>query len=428
MKIISGDIRKKIEARYGNPILYSKDCEGLAISINKSGLQRVSITTLKRLFGFARSVDQPRIYTLDILANYIGYNDWGSLIANGNKTQNVLSDSKPLPIIDSEKLDIQLLQHQIFISLATKTINIERIVFLCKRLGKKPEIIHFIIEMIGIAAQQKNIRFLEQVFNLPNLFDEQAHSQLQIYHVTQAYGLMLRNQTDLAEELIEVIAANKKAQHFLIEWFVDEDHLRGYYGKLLDAYYQHKNFRIQDKLFYYALKYKQAVQEENTLQRKEWYRKIKTLKLPTQLHEIPAARYAGICLSEEYSHSFRSGSSYCQFIEQYIFSREYNRALGFMFYVSRELFRGKREDCLIQVVNNFEKIYPLNARKLTNQGDEIMVQNQYLIYKAYVVYLQGQRKRATQIFGNIDTNLFNPFIYKEIYRDYSYVSGKLQRT
>ena len=68
--MITVAIRQKIEARYGKPLRYSKDCEGLANSINKFCLDRISVTTLKRLFGFAKNVEQPRLYTLDVIAAY----------------------------------------------------------------------------------------------------------------------------------------------------------------------------------------------------------------------------------------------------------------------------------------------------------------------------------------------------------------------
>ena len=38
--------------------------------------QKISISTLKRLFGFVNGVQDPRLYTLDILAKYLGFNNW----------------------------------------------------------------------------------------------------------------------------------------------------------------------------------------------------------------------------------------------------------------------------------------------------------------------------------------------------------------
>ena len=424
--MITVAIRQKIEARYGKPLRYSKDCEGLANSINKSCHERLSVTTLKRLFGFAKSVEQPRLYTLDVVAAYIGYKDWSSLLANIEKTENinVPPDSKPKQV-EGFSNDIHLLHHQISISLTAQTINTKKIMSLCRQLGKQTEIFPFVIEMIGIAARQKNIQFLKQVFNLPVIFDENIHSIIQMYYVGQTMGLMMRSHPDIADEVTESLAANKKAQQYFIEWFVDEDYLQGYYGKLLDAYHRHKQSEVQDKLFYFSLKYSQAVQTGNVIQRISWYKKIKGLKIPAHLHEIPAARYVGICLSEESSHHFNATSPFYRIIQQYAYVKDYEKTLGFAFYLCRELFRSMRTDWLVQIINDFEKNHENPPKKAkTHWGAK--AQNELLIYKTYANLLQGNKRKASQYFRNVDPNLFDPFIYQQMHKDYVYVSERLK--
>lgn len=424
--MITSAIRQKIEARYGKSLRYSKDCEGLANSINKFCNEHISVTTLKRLFGFAKSVEQPRLYTLDVIATYIGYNDWSSLLANIEKSENIAAPAgTKSKVVEGFSNDIHLLHHQISISLTTQTINTKSVVSLCRQLGNQSEIFPFVIEMIGIAARQKNIQFLNQVFNLPNIFDEKIHNPIQMYYVGQTMGLMLRTHSDIADELIESLAANKNAQQYFIEWFVDEDYLQGYYGKLLDAYHRHKQTEVQDKLFYYALKYSQAAQSGNVIQRISWYKKIKELKIPAHLHEIPAARYTGICLSEESSHHFNATSAYYRIIQQYAYEKDYEKAIGFVLYLCRELFRSMRTDWLVQVVNDFENQHEKPPKKAkTHWGTK--AQNEFLIYKAFANLLQGNKRKASQYFRNVDPNLFDPFIYQQMHKDYIYVSERLK--
>ena len=424
--MITAAIRQKIEARYGKPLRYSKDCDGLANSINKSCHERVSVTTLKRLFGFAKSVEQPRLYTLDVVAAYIGYKDWSSLLANIEKTENINVPAATKPKqVEGFSNDIHLLHHQISITLTTQTVNTKRIVSLCRQLGKQTEIFPFVIEVIGIAARQKNIQFLKQVFNLPMIFDEKIHSPIQMYYIGQTMGLTMRSHPDISDELIESLAANKNAQQYFIEWFVDEDYLQGYYGKLLDAYHRHKQIEVQDKLFYFALKYSQAVQTGNVIQRISWYKKIKGLKIPAHLHELPAARYTGICLSEESSHHFNAASPYYRTIQQYAYIKDYEKAIGFVLYLCRELFRSMRTDWLVQVLSDFENHHekPLKKAK-THWGAK--AQNEFLIYKVYATFLQGNKRKAVQYFKNVDANLFDPFIYQQMHKDYIYVSERLK--
>ncbi len=424
--MITTTIRNKIEARYGRPLRYSKDCDGLASSINKSCNERVSVTTIKRLFGFAKSVEQPRLYTLDIISAYLGYKDYSSMLAHIEKGENVSTSTITNPNqLESFKKDIHLLHHQISITLTTQTINVTKIESLCRQLGKQQEIFSFIIEMIGISARQRNIQFLKQVFNLPVIFDEKIHSNIQMYYVGQTMGLMMRSNPEVADELIESFASNKNAQQYFIEWFVDEDYLQGYYGNLLDAYHLQKHTDTEAKLFYYSLKYSQALQMGNVIERISWYKKIKVLKITPHLHEILAGRYTGICLSEESSHHFNATSKYYRIIQQYAYVKDYEKALGFALYLCRELFRSMRTDWLVQFVKDFETHHERPAKKAkTHWGAK--TKNGFLVYKAYAYLSQGEKRKANQYFNMIDSNLFDPFIYQQMHTDYIFVAESLK--
>ncbi|HWK58062.1 MAG TPA: hypothetical protein VNQ80_12015 [Parapedobacter sp.] len=56
--------------------LVPADCYRLALEIKGVTNKSVSETTLKRVFGFASSVHQPSIYTLNALAEYCGFESW----------------------------------------------------------------------------------------------------------------------------------------------------------------------------------------------------------------------------------------------------------------------------------------------------------------------------------------------------------------
>ncbi|SFC79638.1 hypothetical protein SAMN05421747_1283 [Parapedobacter composti] len=52
------------------------DCYRLALEIKAATNKSISETTLKRVFGFASSIHQPSIYTLNALAEYCGFDGW----------------------------------------------------------------------------------------------------------------------------------------------------------------------------------------------------------------------------------------------------------------------------------------------------------------------------------------------------------------
>lgn len=87
--MLSPVVRNKIEQKFGSPIRYPKDCDSLANSISKECRCKISGSTLKRLFGLIKGTEKPRLWTLDLLANYLNHKSWEDLM-------NHLTDNKPV--------------------------------------------------------------------------------------------------------------------------------------------------------------------------------------------------------------------------------------------------------------------------------------------------------------------------------------------
>lgn len=416
--MIPDHIRYLIEGRFGKKIAYSKDCESLAYSIEKVCIEKISPTTLKRLFGFAKSIDQPRTYTLDLLANYIGFIDWSTLLAKAEQA-NSFSESNQARKDRLPSHNVQLLNHQIAISLTTNSININSVIDLCKKYGNEPEIFSFLTAMISIAASQKNIQFLSKVYSLPNIFNSKSHHPLGFYYVGQTMGLLLRKHNDISEELIEILAKNFNAQKYFIEWFVDEDHLHDYYGKLLDAYFKKVKKTNQSTLFYSSIKYKQCFQKEDFDQQKKWLKRLQNISVNEDIHPIPAGRHTAILICEFSKSGYNIKSSYYQVILQFAFKKEYDLAISFMLYLCRELFCRNRMDWMVPIINEFE-VYHGEWELMNRSKDHwgIKIENQLKIYAAYSSFVSGNLKSARHYLAKIDSNLFEPFMYKQIHHDY----------
>lgn len=69
-------VKGLIEEKIGKKIRYPADCEFIVVEIEKITKQRISTNTIKRLLGFIQGVRTPRLYTLDIIAKYLGFNHW----------------------------------------------------------------------------------------------------------------------------------------------------------------------------------------------------------------------------------------------------------------------------------------------------------------------------------------------------------------
>ena len=79
--MLSKVIKNMVEQKFGHPIRYPRDCDALSLHIHHVCKTRISGSTLKRLFGFVKNkgVEQPRLYTLDIISTYLGHKGWEEL-------------------------------------------------------------------------------------------------------------------------------------------------------------------------------------------------------------------------------------------------------------------------------------------------------------------------------------------------------------
>ena len=57
----------------------SGDCEYLALDIESVTGEHIGVNTLKRLLGFIDDEREPRISTLDVIARYLGFDNWDVL-------------------------------------------------------------------------------------------------------------------------------------------------------------------------------------------------------------------------------------------------------------------------------------------------------------------------------------------------------------
>jgi len=89
--MLSRIIKKKIEVRFKSEIKYAYQCSALAADMSSVCNCTISVSTIKRLFGFIKVTSDaiPRVWTLDLIAEYIGYKSFDELQNElaGNKTK-----------------------------------------------------------------------------------------------------------------------------------------------------------------------------------------------------------------------------------------------------------------------------------------------------------------------------------------------------
>jgi len=91
-------IRLLLEEKLGRRVRYPKDCDALAVEIEKSVGDRISASTLKRIFGFFGTPTSPSLYTLDVISQFLGFLDWEDL------QQKIASHSDSVLLKDSPEI------------------------------------------------------------------------------------------------------------------------------------------------------------------------------------------------------------------------------------------------------------------------------------------------------------------------------------
>ena len=94
------ELRNTIESIAGFKPCTPKDFDTLSSKISEKTNNNVSVSTLKRIWGYLSTDSAPRQSTLDILARYSGYNDYKSFcqaILDGMGSDNDMDGEYPAP-------------------------------------------------------------------------------------------------------------------------------------------------------------------------------------------------------------------------------------------------------------------------------------------------------------------------------------------
>ena len=104
------ELIKDTEKRYGKKLYSPIDFEEFVERLNASGLYNLSISTLKRLWGYVPYTHKPRLSTLNALARYNGYSDFYQYCNYKNNDNNSSSFFSTCQVISSEMKPGEILE------------------------------------------------------------------------------------------------------------------------------------------------------------------------------------------------------------------------------------------------------------------------------------------------------------------------------
>lgn len=94
-----GDLKKETLLIANIKSITTADCYELSLKIEEKTQKRISVTTLKRIYGFAATCYKPSIYTRNTLAKYCGYESYSSFLSDKETEGLETPEYKPWALV-----------------------------------------------------------------------------------------------------------------------------------------------------------------------------------------------------------------------------------------------------------------------------------------------------------------------------------------
>lgn len=386
------EILNRLKAKVAHSIEIPLNCNKNYDLLSKVIFDRtgaiLSNSTLRRVFQY-ECCNKPTKSTLDLICKSIGFNDWDEFAEN-------------------EKPNSQADLSQVITMFKLKGIgNHIRTLQILGDFSNHPNIFNLLETVVQIAILNRDKVFLRSVFEIDKIFNSTPHNTALIYFV-HSYVISL-NQSNLMPELIVYLGASKNAQTHLIEGYVDEDNLNGYFYDLLQVY--HKNKRTPEaQLFYHCLMYQRAI--ENNLPENQHFDFIFQFDDSLTIHHIPKGRRYSILLltSSDIKDTITDILDKAKVLFNSL--NEVDKTTTALHMVKLLFIKLKGH-----LISKILLLAPENGSTYKNI-DHVTNINQLKIYRAYSLFTSGETEKAKVKLDEFDPMLVHAFIYKHIIDDY----------
>jgi len=388
-------LRTKVAQSLTFPLNSNKSYNLLSNTIFERTGALISNSTLRRVFQYD-SENHPTKSTLDLICKSIGFQDWEEFIEQ-----------------DRNHSQLDLSQHITMFRFRGLSDHAQTLQTL-EEYSSHSNFFNLLDAVVQLAISNRDIEFLSKIFELDIVF-ERNHSPVTLMYFIHNLVIGL-NQSGLMPELIEYYGKDPKAQVHMVEWFVDEDNLNGYYYQLLQIYHQHKT-TPEALLFYNCLMYHHAI--ENNLATSPMMDFIRQFNSTAHIHHIPKGRRLAILMLEA-SNSSETDDLVNKTSELFSNLNEIEKITTAL-YMVKLLFFGRKDELM-------EKVLFL-APDISGAGkntDDLTNINQLRIYRAYSLYQKGEKEKALSKLNEFDPLLVQAFIYNHIMNDYKVISRMIR--
>lgn len=209
---------KLIHEVYGIHLVDAYACQRFSEELLTRARISISYNTLRRLFGIIKGSHQASRFTLDCISKSLGYEDFADFQQAVNQLEvdffNDILILNRLRIQQDDQVILRIVQDFQF---------------------KAWDEVYQLKSIVDLCIEVENFRLLKSIFETKfDLLNEETTWKLYVAFQSIFIQSKQGNQTiiDFVEELMP---HNEMAQRILLQLFVDEDALTGYYGRWIQA-------------------------------------------------------------------------------------------------------------------------------------------------------------------------------------------------
>jgi hypothetical protein len=220
-------LRLEIQKKFGSTIKKQSELNLLLLSIEYSTKKSIGFNTIRRFFGFLNYTN-PNINTLNILSQYVGYENFSAF------QKKKISDEDWF--IWNQIIKIEL----------SDIIGEEDIIWL-QTQNKSYEYHLKIASIFKTFIYRKKYDSLNAFLD-PRIFNFEEPERLKI---ASNICLLFRSlDTKTMHDAINIVSKNKTFRENTIHWFIDYTYFNGYYGTLIKEAKKHALPESHELLFY----------------------------------------------------------------------------------------------------------------------------------------------------------------------------------
>lgn len=356
----------------------------------------ISNSTLRRVFQYD-SDNNPTKSTLDLICRTIGFRDWDEFIEKeSNYAQVDLSQLITMFKLQGLRDHVQTAQ-------------------ILEKLSNHPNFFSLLDTVVQVAISNRDIDFLSTLFDLKGIFEKDRDPIRIIYFIHNLVISLI--QSGLMPELVEFYGTNKNAHDHLVESYVDEDNLNGYFYDLMQVYHNTKG-TPEAQLFYHCLMYQRAI--ENNLECGPHLEFIRQFSEAIPVHNLPGGRRLAILMLEA-NDSAETIELLLRKTGNLFLNLNEIATITTALYMVKLLFIRRKAELIDKILS----LAPETKGAGSNIDDQTNI-NQIKIYRAYSLYEKGHKMAAREKLSEFDPLLVHAFIYNHVMDDYKVISAMVR--